>query len=120
MLNDEAHHCYQDKPLEDDVDLDAETKREAAERNEGARVWFKGLLAIKRKVGIKAIYDLSATPFYLSGSGYNEGYIFPWVVSCILRSARAVVPLVGEPLFRAGVSHCSGRGEPLRGRGLSG
>ncbi len=81
MLNDEAHHCYQDKPLEDDVDLDAETKREAAERNEGARVWFKGLLAIKRKVGIKAIYDLSATPFYLSGSGYNEGYIFPWVVS---------------------------------------
>ena len=41
-------------------------------------------------------------------------------VKCILRSARAIVPLVGEPLFRAGVSHCSGRGEPLRGRGLSG
>jgi len=30
---------------------------------------------------VKAIYDLSATPFYLGGSGYQEGYIFPWVVS---------------------------------------
>jgi hypothetical protein len=44
-------------------------------------VWFKGLQAIARKVGLKGIYDLSATPFYLKGSGYNEGYIFPWVVS---------------------------------------
>jgi type III restriction enzyme len=30
---------------------------------------------------VKAIYDLSATPYYLKGSGYNEGHIFPWVVS---------------------------------------
>ena len=34
-----------------------------------------------KQVGIKAVYDLSATPFYLSGSGYTEGYIFPWMVS---------------------------------------
>src|SRR6185437_13966120 len=34
-----------------------------------------------RRLGIKTIYDLSATPFYLSGSGYNEGHIFPWTVS---------------------------------------
>ena len=58
---------------------------EDAERGRGAqrdaRVWFSGLQAIARKVGVKAIYDLSATPFYLGGSGYNEGYIFPWVVS---------------------------------------
>ena len=81
VFNDEAHHCYQDKPIDDLDELDADTRREAAERNEGARVWFRGLTAIKRKVGIKAIYDLSATPFYLSGSGWNEGYIFPWVVS---------------------------------------
>ena len=27
------------------------------------------------------MYDLSATPFYLGGSGCQEGYIFPWVVS---------------------------------------
>ena len=35
----------------------------------------------RKHVGIKQIFDLSATPFYLKGSGYNEGYIFPWTVS---------------------------------------
>ena len=33
------------------------------------------------RIGIKTVYDLSATPYYLKGSGYNEGFIFPWVVS---------------------------------------
>ena len=80
VFNDEAHHCYQPKDL--DEKLDAETK----EANEGARVWFKGLIDIRRhgnrnKQAIKSIYDLSATPFYLNGSGYGEGTIFPWVVS---------------------------------------
>jgi hypothetical protein len=27
---------------------------------------------------------------------------------CILRLVRAIVPLVGEPVSRAGVSHCGG------------
>ena len=36
---------------------------------------------VARKTGVKSVYDLSATPFYLGGSGYQEGYIFPWVVS---------------------------------------
>ncbi len=27
------------------------------------------------------VYDLSATPFFLKGSGYREGTLFPWVVS---------------------------------------
>ena len=75
VMNDEAHHCYQDKPLAEAIDA------EAKQRNEGARVWFRGLRAVVRRVGVKAIYDLSATPFYLGGSGYQEGYIFPWVVS---------------------------------------
>jgi len=78
VFNDEAHHCYQDKLLEhpdDDAD------REDQERNRDARVWFRGLLDLRRKAGIKAVYDLSATPYYLKGSGYNEGFIFPWVVS---------------------------------------
>ena len=75
VLNDEAHHCYQDKPLGEALDA------EAKERNESARVWFRGLQAVARRAGVKAIYDLSATPFYLGGSGYQEGYIFPWVVS---------------------------------------
>jgi type III restriction enzyme len=80
VLNDEAHHCYQDKPYDSD-EVGGEDKREAAQRNADARVWFKGLQAIRRKVGIKMAYDLSATPYYLGGSGYMEGFIFPWVVS---------------------------------------
>ncbi len=36
---------------------------------------------MKAKIGVKAIYDLSATPFFLRGSGYPEGTLFPWVVS---------------------------------------
>ncbi len=78
VLNDEAHHCYQDKLLEHpDEDADKEDR----ERNRDARVWFRGLCDLRRKSGIKAVYDLSATPYYLKGSGYNEGFIFPWVVS---------------------------------------
>ncbi len=34
-----------------------------------------------RSMGVKAVYDLSATPSFLSGSGYQEGTLFPWVVS---------------------------------------
>lgn len=74
VFNDEAHHCYQNRPV-------AGLSKADKEANEDARVWFRGLQAIHRQVGIKTAYDLSATPFYLAASGYNEGYIFPWVVS---------------------------------------
>jgi type III restriction enzyme len=78
VLNDEAHHCYQDKLLEHpDDDADVEDR----ERNRDARVWFRGLIDLRRKAGLKVVYDLSATPYYLKGSGYNEGFIFSWVVS---------------------------------------
>ena len=78
VLNDEAHHCYRDRPVQ------RVTARESTSAEldiESARMWFKGLQAVRRRYPVKAIYDLSATPFYLGGSGYQEGYIFPWVVS---------------------------------------
>lgn len=77
VFNDEAHHCYMDRPLP--AGEKAAKEQEAA--NDEARVWFKGLQAVAKHVGVKQILDLSATPFYLAGSGYNEGYIFPWTVS---------------------------------------
>lgn len=77
VLNDEAHHCYQDRPVTSGDKLSAEER----DANEEARVWFRGLQAVAKHIGIKQIYDLSATPFYLNGSGYNEGHIFPWTVS---------------------------------------
>jgi type III restriction enzyme len=82
VLNDEAHHCYREKPkTEDGEDLKGEEKKEAANNNEAARVWISGLEAVNRKLGITRIIDLSATPFFLSGSGYAEGTLFHWTMT---------------------------------------
>jgi type III restriction enzyme len=81
VINDEAHHCYRRKPDDDPEPLKGEERTEAEKRNEEARVWITGLEAVKAKLGVRAIYDLSATPFFLRGSGYREGTLFPWVVS---------------------------------------
>jgi type III restriction enzyme len=81
IINDEAHHCYRHKPDGDEVKLTGDDRKEAEIREKAARVWISGLEAVKNKIGVKAIYDLSATPFFLRGSGYEEGALFPWVVS---------------------------------------
>jgi type III restriction enzyme len=81
VLNDEAHHCYRRKPDGEDETLTGDDRVEAKSREEEARIWISGLEAVKAKIGLKAIYDLSATPFFLRGSGYPEGTLFPWVVS---------------------------------------
>ena len=81
VLNDEAHHCYRSKPLAEGVKLTGEEKKEAKQRDEEARLWINGLEAIHAKFGVRTVFDLSATPFYLGGSGYGEGRLFPWVVS---------------------------------------
>lgn len=82
VINDEAHHCYREKPPEpDDEDLKGEEKDEAKKNNEAARLWISGLEAVKRKLGVSRVYDLSATPFFLRGSGYAEGTLFPWTMS---------------------------------------
>jgi type III restriction enzyme len=81
VLNDEAHHCYRRKPDGEDEKLTGDDRIEARKRDEEARVWISGIESVKAKIGVKAIYDLSATPFFLRGSGYPEGTLFPWVVS---------------------------------------
>lgn len=82
VINDEAHHCYREKPGNEDIaDLKGEEKKVAEEENKAARLWINGIEAFKRKLGIGAVYDLSATPFFLSGSGWAEGTLFPWTVS---------------------------------------
>jgi len=44
-------------------------------------MWISGLETVKHKIGISLVYDLSATPFFLRGSGYIEGTLFPWTMS---------------------------------------
>jgi type III restriction enzyme len=78
VIDDEAHHCYREKPKEDDdEDLKGEDKKEAEKNNEAARLWISGLEAVNRKLGISRVMDLSATPFFLRGSGYAEGTLAP-------------------------------------------
>ena len=82
VINDEAHHCYREKPTpEEDINLKGDDKKEAEENNEAARVWISGLETVNRKLGVTRVMDLSATPFFLSGSGYVEGTLFPWTMS---------------------------------------
>lgn len=83
VINDEAHHCYREKPVDlaEDEDLKGDEKKEAEENNEAARLWISGLEAVNRKLGIARVLDLSATPFFLAGSGYAEGTLFPWTLS---------------------------------------
>ncbi len=86
VLNDEAHHCYTPAPPEiadvaKEGALDVDERTEAKQNAEEARVWFEGLRAVRDKVGIRSVFDVSATPFFLKGSGYAEGTLFPWVVS---------------------------------------
>ncbi|HXG73096.1 MAG TPA: DEAD/DEAH box helicase family protein [Gemmatimonadaceae bacterium] len=82
VLNDEAHHCYREKPPEaDDEALKGDERKEAEKNTDAARLWISGLEAVNRKLGVSRVIDLSATPFFLSGSGYAEGTLFPWTMS---------------------------------------
>ena len=82
VLNDEAHHCYRQKQTDkEDDDLKGDEKKEADRNNKAAGVWISGLEAVNRKLGLGRVFDLSATPFFLNGSGYAEGTLFPWTVS---------------------------------------
>ena len=82
VINDEAHHCYREKPQDkDDEELKGDDKKEAEKNNEAARLWISGLEAVNRKLGLLRVIDLSATPFFLRGSGYAEGTLFPWTMS---------------------------------------
>jgi type III restriction enzyme len=56
VINDEAHHCYREKPqeAEDDEDLKGDEKKEAEKNNEAARLWISGLEAVNRKLGVAA------------------------------------------------------------------
>nr|WP_276082641.1 DEAD/DEAH box helicase family protein [Xanthomonas hortorum] len=131
-INDEAHHCYREKPhaAVDDEDPDKDQKAEAEDNNEAARLWISGLEAVNRKLGLQQVMDLSATPFFLAGSGYVEGTLFPWTMSdfslmdaieCgIVKLPRVPVadniPGAEMPIYRELWKHI-GKKMPKKGRG---
>lgn len=81
VMNDEAHHCYQEKPGKSDEGKAGDETEDIKRNKDAARLWINGILALDRKIGVRTVYDLSATPFFLRGSGYTEGTLFPWVAS---------------------------------------
>jgi type III restriction enzyme len=81
-INDEGHHCYRERPYsEEETDLKGDDRKEAESNREAARLWISGLEAVNRKLSLSTVLDLSATPFFLRGSGYIEGTLFPWTMS---------------------------------------
>ena len=74
---------YREKPAGDDDEgpLKGDDRKEAERNREAARVWIVGLEAVQRKAGVQRVIDISATPFFLRGSGYREGTLFPWTAS---------------------------------------
>src|SRR4030088_3595837 len=134
VINDEAHHCYREKPRDpDDEDLKGDDRKEAEKNNEAARLWISGLEAVNRQLGLSRVIDLSATPFFLRGSGYAEGTLFPWTMSDFslvdaIESGIVKLPRVpvaenipGQemPVFRNLWEHIRGK-MPKKGRGKSG
>ncbi len=83
VLNDEAHHCYRERPDEEkeEGDLKGDDRKEAQKNAEAARLWISGIEKASRKLNVRRVIDLSATPFFLRGSGYAEGTLFPWTMS---------------------------------------
>ena len=115
VINDEAHHCYLPRAKGKDTELDnSETE------NERAAVWFSGVRAVAQRFKLQAVYDLSATPYYLSGSGYTPYSLFPWVVSDFglieaIEAGLVKIPYlpvedsshaIDEPVLRNLYEHC--------------
>jgi type III restriction enzyme len=68
LINDEAHHAYGEK------------KSRKGEEPEFLR-WSKILERIAKATRVSLVADLSATPWYGSGSAKPEGSLYEWLVS---------------------------------------
>ena len=115
VLNDEAHHCYLPRAKGRDSD-----EEQSATENERAAVWYSGLRAVARRWQTRAVYDLSATPYYLAGSGWPAYSYFPWVVSDFslieaIEAGLVKIPFlpvddsaqhIEEPVLRNLYEHC--------------
>src|SRR5947208_8220651 len=86
VLNDEGHHCWRPAATPEIEGLSAEEKKQLEDEAREATIWVDGLDQINNALGSNAAgvsfcVDLSATPFYIQGSGHPEGRPFPWLVS---------------------------------------
>jgi type III restriction enzyme len=106
VMNDEGHHCWRPTPSNEILDRDEASELETELQE--ATVWVDGLdrinnagVAGERRPGMAWCVDLSATPFYIKGSGHPEGRPFPWLVSDFgqvyaIESGIVKIPRIGR------------------------
>jgi type III restriction enzyme len=106
VLNDEGHHAW--RPMQNDTT--SRGRQVQKSELETATVWVEGLDKINTAVGVRFCVDLSATPFYIQGSGHIEGAPYPWLVSDFGLVDAIECGIVKIP--RLPVSDTTGRPEP--------
>ena len=134
-LNEEAHHCYREKPVgeDDEGPLKGDDRKEAVAEPRGGAGLDRRARGGAAAARLQRVIDLSATPFFLRGSGYRAGTLFPWTTSDFslmdaIESGIVKLPRVpvadnipdGEkPRFRNLWEHIRPK-MPKRGRGKAG
>ena len=74
VINDEAHHCYLPDPKAKADISKGSNPREAA-------LWFSTLQHLKDGGRLGTVFDMSATPMFISTKADTDTELFPWVVS---------------------------------------
>ena len=74
VLNDEAHHCYRPD------DPDAKGYKDEVVSPREAALWFGALSHLRAEDRLGMVFDMSATPMFIS-SASERTQLFPWVVS---------------------------------------
>ena len=77
VLNDEAHHCYREKPDDEEQELKGDDKKEAEKNKEAARLWIYGLEAVNRKTWHRSNRGFICHAFFLSGIRIQRSTLFP-------------------------------------------
>jgi type III restriction enzyme len=84
VFNDEAHHAYRKNPevaIAESADEEILETEDLEEFEREATVWVEGLDRIHRDRSVRLCVDLTATPYYIARSGYEDGTPFPWIVT---------------------------------------
>ena len=74
VINDEAHHCYRPEPKARADASKGANPREAA-------LWFSTLQHLHDAGRLGAVFDMSATPMFISSRADVDTELFPWIVS---------------------------------------
>jgi len=100
VFNDEAHHCYQDKPVQVvQGPKPGALSREEKDANEAARVWFRGIQAIVKRAGGQGGVRPVGDPVLPIGVGLQRGLHLPLDGQRLLADGRDRVGNREDPAY---------------------